>query len=40
MPVEVVTEIEIAVPRAQVAAFAPDPDKAPAWYVNIKAVEG
>jgi hypothetical protein len=38
MPVDVVTEIEIAVPRAQVAAFAADPDNATSWYVNIKAV--
>lgn len=38
MPVDVVTEIEIAVPRAKVAAFATDPDSATAWYVNIKAV--
>jgi len=33
------TEIEIARPRAEVAAFAADPDNAVAWYRNIKAVE-
>ena len=37
--VDVVTEIEIARPRAEVAAYACDPDKAPEWYVNIKAIE-
>jgi polyketide cyclase/dehydrase/lipid transport protein len=39
MPVDVVTETVIARPRAEVAAFAADPDNATAWYVNIKAVE-
>lgn len=39
MPVDVVTEVEIACPRAKVAAFAADPGNATAWYVNIKAVE-
>ena len=39
MSVDVVTEIEIAVPRAQVAAFAADPDNATKWYANIKAIE-
>jgi ligand-binding SRPBCC domain-containing protein len=37
--VDVVTEIEIARPREDVAAFAADPSNATAWYKNIKAVE-
>jgi hypothetical protein len=39
MPVDVVTEIEIARPRADVAGYACDPDTATEWYENIKAVE-
>jgi len=39
MPVDVLTEIEIARPRDEVAAFAADPANVTAWYRNIRAVE-
>jgi hypothetical protein len=39
MTVDVVSEIEIALPRADVAAFAGDIDNTIRWYQNIKAVE-
>ncbi len=39
MAVDVLTEIEILRPRAEVAAFAADPSNATAWYKNITAME-
>lgn len=38
MPVDVLTEVLIRRPVAEVAAFAGDPSRAPEWYVNIKSV--
>ena len=37
--VDVVTQVEIARARNDVAAYATDPDNATAWYQNIKTVE-
>jgi hypothetical protein len=39
MAVDVVTDIEIARPRAEVAAYACDPGTATEWYENINAVQ-
>ena len=39
MNVDVSSDAVIDRPREQVAEFAANPDNAPAWYVNIKAVE-
>ena len=39
MPVDVLTEIEVNRPLAEVSSYASDPETAPSWYVNIKSVE-
>lgn len=39
MPVDVLTEVEIERPRAEVAEFAANPDNAPRWYANIESVQ-
>jgi len=37
--VDVLTEITIARPRDEVAAFSAEPDNAPKWYANIYSVK-
>ena len=37
MNVDVLTEVDIARPREEVAAYASDPDRATEWYENIEA---
>ncbi len=39
MAVDVVTDIVVARPVAEVAGYAAEPDHAPEWYVNIRSVE-
>ena len=38
MPVDITTSVEILRPRADVAAYAADPDNATSWYSNITSV--
>ena len=39
MAVDISCRLEIPRPRAEVAAYAADPDNTTSWYANIKAVE-
>src|SRR5215211_6658093 len=39
MAVDVITEVEIARPRAEVAAYAADPEHASEWYDNIESID-
>ena len=39
MSVDVSTSVIINRPKASVSSYAANPDNAPEWYVNIKAVE-
>lgn len=39
MNVDVVTEIVLDRPLAEVVAYAADPSNAPQWYANIESVE-
>jgi uncharacterized protein YndB with AHSA1/START domain len=39
MPVDVLSEIEIERPRADVSGYAADPDNATRWYANIEGVD-
>ena len=39
MPIDVETEITIARPRAEVAAYASEPENATTWYANIESAE-
>jgi hypothetical protein len=39
MAVDVETQITVARPRAEVAAYSAEPDNAPDWYANIESAE-